>query len=142
MEKHMVHQHRGIFTIEISKNVSATRSQGRKRKFEDKSRYGRRENKQKRIKQKTLKTAGYSNVASDKNKAKTVASKQIRGVRCFWSEKGALKDRGTRVRLVQRVEEVLGRHTLHVGWPIGAEGLRGSSVALAAALYLVQDYTS
>lgn len=84
----MVHQHRGIFTTEISKNVSATRSQGGKRELQDKSRYGRRENKQKRIKQKTLKTAGYSNVASDKNKAKTVASKQIRGVKCFWSERG------------------------------------------------------
>lgn len=59
----------------------------------------------------------------------------------FLGRKGALKDRGTRVRLVQRVEEVLGRHTLHVGWSIGAESLRGSSVALAAALYLVQDDT-
>lgn len=42
---------------------------------------------------------------------------------------------------MQRVEEVLGRQALHVGWSIGAEGLRGGCVALAAALYLVQDDT-
>jgi hypothetical protein len=39
-------------------------------------------------KQQTLETAGYSNVAFDKNKIKTPASKQIRGVKCFWSKLG------------------------------------------------------
>jgi hypothetical protein len=83
--------------------------------------------------------AGYSNVAFDKNKTKTPASKQIRGVKCFW--KGTLKGRGTGVGLVQRIEEVLGWHALHVGGSIRAKGLRSSCIALAAALYLVQDDT-
>jgi hypothetical protein len=40
---------------------------------------------------------------------------------------------------MQRIEEILGRHALHVGGSVGAEALGSGRVALAAALDLVQD---
>lgn len=48
----------------------------------------------------------------------------------------------TGVPLTQGIEKILRRQTLHVGLPIGSNSLRGPHVALAAALDLVDNYTS
>lgn len=40
---------------------------------------------------------------------------------------------------MQRVEEILRRHALHVGGSVGAEALWSGRVALAATLDLAQD---
>jgi len=57
-------------------------------------------------------------------------------------QKWVLNCRGTGVGLAERVEEILWRQTLHVGWSVGAKGLRCCCIALATALDLVQDNTS
>jgi len=46
-----------------------------------------------------------------------------------------------RASLTQGVKQVLRRQTLHVGLPVCANGLRGTHVALATALDLVEDDT-
>lgn len=43
------------------------------------------------------------------------------------------------VGVAQGIEEIFRWQALHVGWPVGAEGLWCSGVALAATLDLVQD---
>lgn len=47
----------------------------------------------------------------------------------------------TGIPLTQCIEKILGRQTLHVGLPVGSNGLRGLHVALAAALDLVDNDT-
>lgn len=50
--------------------------------------------------------------------------------------------RRTGASLTQGVEKILGRHPLHVRWPVSSNCLRGRHVTLAAALDLIEDDTS
>lgn len=91
----MIHQHRGIFTRKFSDRIDQMcQEPGYKEGEEDKDRdTAGAKNKHKQVNQKTLNTAGYSNVAFNKTKEKRQPQSKLEKLSVFGA-KGGIKGPG------------------------------------------------